>query len=203
MILIGLGGNLDSNMAGPPVKTLAAALTALESAGVRVLRRSRWYRSEPVPRSDQPWFVNAVATVETDLFAFDLLQLLHAVEAKFGRVRGMPNVARTLDLDLLDYDGERSDGPELVLPHPRLHQRRFVLLPLAEIAPNGATPGSTSARRNYSRGSDRMSASNKCRAERPVAAGRSIVLSRPVGYKAAFSSPMEIGWTSSKRLACI
>ena len=93
-----------------------------------------------MPRSDQPWFVNAVAAVATDLAASDLLQLLHAVEAQFGRVRGMPNAARTLDLDLLDYDGRAADGLELTLPHPRLHQRRFVLLPLAEIAPDWRHP---------------------------------------------------------------
>jgi 2-amino-4-hydroxy-6-hydroxymethyldihydropteridine diphosphokinase len=134
MILIGLGGNLASEKAGPPVETLEAALAALEAAGVRIVRRSRWYCSEPVPRSDQPWFINGVAVVATGLSAADLLALMQTVEARFGRVRSVHDAARTLDLDLLDYDGQLSELPALTLPHPRLHRRRFVLLPLAEIA---------------------------------------------------------------------
>jgi 2-amino-4-hydroxy-6-hydroxymethyldihydropteridine diphosphokinase len=135
MILIGLGANLPS-AAGPPSTTLTAALAALEESGVKVLARSRFYRSAPVPPSDQPWFVNAVAAVAIPLDPAALLALLHDIETRFGRARRAPNAARTLDLDLLDYDGLLSDGGEgSVLPHPRLHQRAFVLLPLAEVAP--------------------------------------------------------------------
>lgn len=135
MILIGLGANLPSAL-GPPEATLAAALAALEAAGIRILARSRWYRSAPVPASDQPWFVNAVASLATALDPAALLQLLHHIEASFGRERRRRNEARPLDLDLLDYDGLVQDGEGgPILPHPRLHQRAFVLLPLAEIAP--------------------------------------------------------------------
>jgi len=139
MILIGLGANLPSRV-GPPLATLAAALEALEGAGVRIVARSRWYRTAPVPASDQPWFINGVVGVETALVPADLLALLQRIERDFGRHRGVPNAARTLDLDLLDYDGRVETGPNLVLPHPRLHERAFVLLPLAEVAPDWVHP---------------------------------------------------------------
>jgi 2-amino-4-hydroxy-6-hydroxymethyldihydropteridine diphosphokinase len=135
LTLIGIGGNLDSPRWGPPRETLNAALAALEGEGAAITARSAWYRSEPVPRSDQPWFVNAVVAVETGLGAADLLAAMLAIETRFGRVRSVRNAARAVDLDLLDYRGLRIESTELVLPHPRLHQRRFVLEPLAEIAP--------------------------------------------------------------------
>lgn len=141
MILIGLGGNLPGMLGGVRA-TLEAALAALEQEGVRVAARSRWYRTAPLPPSDQPDFVNAVVAVETALGPRDLLAALHRVEARFGRSRGAANAARTLDLDLLAY-GDRVDAGEdggPVLPHPRLHQRAFVLLPLAEIAPDWRHP---------------------------------------------------------------
>ena len=140
MILIGIGGNLDSLQFGPPLDTLAAAMVALEAEGIRIATRSAWYRTEPVPRSDQPWFVNAVASLITSLAARDLLAVMQVVEGQFGRVRGKRNAPRVLDLDLLDYRGQTTETFSLVLPHPRLHQRRFVLLPLAEIAPDWRHP---------------------------------------------------------------
>lgn len=140
MILIGLGGNLESARFGPPRNTLSAALAALEAQGINVVTRSAWYQSEPVPPSDQPWFVNAVASLATELSASELLAVLQAMETRFGRVRGERNAARTLDLDLLDHRGQVTETTALVLPHLRLHQRRFVLLPLAEIAPDWRHP---------------------------------------------------------------
>lgn len=133
--MIGLGGNLPSPRWGAPRQTLTAALAALAAEGVTVSACSSWYRSEPVPRSDQPWFVNAVAAIETGLDAGALLALMQAIETRFGRVRSVPNAARIIDLDLLDFLGERHQSADLVLPHPRLHRRRFVLEPLAEIMP--------------------------------------------------------------------
>jgi 2-amino-4-hydroxy-6-hydroxymethyldihydropteridine diphosphokinase len=133
MILLGLGANLPS-AAGAPAATLAAALRALADAGVTIERRSPWYRTAPVPAGDQPWYVNGIAVVATPLGPTDLLALLHRVEAGFGRVRRTPNEARPLDLDILDYHGlVRETAP--VLPHPRLHLRGFVLLPLRDVAP--------------------------------------------------------------------
>ena len=140
MILIGIGGNLESAQFGPPRDTLAAALAALKEKRITILTRSGWYRTEPVPRSDQPWFVNAVVSLATELGAKDLLNALQATERQFGRVRGEPNAPRILDLDILDYQGKVMDTTSLVLPHPRLHERRFVLIPIAEIAPDWRHP---------------------------------------------------------------
>jgi 2-amino-4-hydroxy-6-hydroxymethyldihydropteridine diphosphokinase len=140
VILIGIGGNLESAQFGPPCDTLTAALAALKEKRIRILTRSGWYRTEPVPRSDQPWFVNAVVSLATELGAKDLLNALQATERQFGRVRGEPNAPRILDLDILDYQGEVMDTTSLVLPHPRLDERRFVLIPIAEIAPDWRHP---------------------------------------------------------------
>lgn len=141
MKLIGIGSNLTNERYASPKDVCNAALAELERLGCSVLRRSRWYESAPVPPSDQPWFVNGVAQVESDLQPGELLALLHRVESDFGRIRRERNEARVLDLDLLDYDGRVSQsgtGPEL--PHPRLQERAFVLRPLAEIAPQWRHP---------------------------------------------------------------
>jgi len=141
MILIGLGANLASPEFGAPPRSLEAAISLMAERGLRIIARSRWYRSAPVPPSDQPWFVNGVVAVETALEPAVLLELLHDIEARFGRVRREKNAARVLDLDLLDYDGRVSaEGGTPVLPHPRLHERGFVLRPLAEISPDWRHP---------------------------------------------------------------
>ena len=139
MILIGVGSNLPSPKFGTPLQTCEAALAELQKRGVKVSRRSRWYESAPVPVSDQPWFVNAVAAVETDLSPQALLSLLHEIESEFGRVRRTRDEARILDLDLLVYNDLVNQRPP-ILPHPRMHQRSFVLLPLAELAPDWRHP---------------------------------------------------------------
>lgn len=141
MILIGLGANLEHPRYGPPRRTLEAALEALQQSGIVILARSRWYRSAPVPPSDQPWFVNAVASVETSLSPATLLARLHEIEARFGRSRRRRNEARVLDLDLLAYhDRVSAPGESPILPHPRLAERAFVVLPLAEVAPDWRHP---------------------------------------------------------------
>jgi len=153
MILIGLGSNLTTQ-AGGPSETLDAALTALEDMGARPARRSAYYTSAPIGPPDQPWFVNAVAELDSPLDPEALLQALHALEARFARRREMRWQARTLDLDLLDWHGTirpdytdwkaaaaSSQAPaRLILPHPQLHRRRFVLDPLTEIAPDWRHP---------------------------------------------------------------
>ena len=141
MIFIGLGANLPSEAHGTPLATCEAALDALAAAGVKVRRRSRWYRSAPQPASDQPWFVNGVAEVAAGLVPADLLALMHRIETDFGRRPGAANAARVIDLDLLAYGQMVSAaGAALRLPHPRLHDRPFVLAPLAEIAPGWRHP---------------------------------------------------------------
>lgn len=140
MILLGIGSNLAARGYSSPRQTAEAALAALSGIGAVLRTRSSWYASEPVPASDQPWFINAVVEIATELPAPELLARLLALEAGFGRERGVRDAARTLDLDLLDYDGFRCSTPDLVLPHPRLHERRFVLMPLDEIAPQWRHP---------------------------------------------------------------
>jgi 2-amino-4-hydroxy-6-hydroxymethyldihydropteridine diphosphokinase len=141
-IFIGTGANLPHPIHGSPQHTLQAALADLEGRGAAVVRLSPWYRTAPVPASDQPWFVNAVAEIATGLSADRLLAILHAVEQAFGRVRTVPNAARMIDLDLLDFRGETAPGgPGLAtLPHPRLQGRAFVLRPLADLAPDWRHP---------------------------------------------------------------
>jgi len=160
LIIIGLGANLPGPASGPPRATCGAALEALEAAGIRVVRRSRWYHSPPQPISDQPWFVNGAAVVETDLAPSDLMGLLLETETALGRERGgrerggrerrVRNAARVLDLDLIAYhdlvQAETASAP--ALPHPRLDGRAFVLLPIAEIAPEWTHPATGAAVRD-------------------------------------------------------
>lgn len=141
MILIGIGANLPTVRYGAPLEAARASIGLLARDGLQVVARSRWFKSAPVPVSDQPWFVNAVVRVATALPPEAVLARLHAIEAEVGRVRGARDAARVLDLDLLDYDGERRSVPgSLVLPHPRMTERAFVLLPLADIAPGWRHP---------------------------------------------------------------
>jgi 2-amino-4-hydroxy-6-hydroxymethyldihydropteridine diphosphokinase len=131
---IGLGANLPSAV-GEPAATVLAAIDRLGQYG-RVTARSGLYRTEPVGYAEQPVFVNAAVLVETELGPVALLDALLAVERSFGRERGAgpPKGPRTLDLDLLLYDGVVRDEATLTVPHPEMHERRFVLAPLAEIA---------------------------------------------------------------------
>ncbi len=140
MILIGIGSNLAAPPATTPLVTAQAGLSALAAPHLQPVACSSWYESAPVPASGQPWFVNAVALIATELEPEALLNRLLQVEARFGRVRGERNAARTLDLDLLDYDGIIVDTLRLTLPHPRMTERRFVLEPFSEIAPSWRHP---------------------------------------------------------------
>jgi 2-amino-4-hydroxy-6-hydroxymethyldihydropteridine diphosphokinase len=136
-----LGANLPTPRHGTPRDAISAAILALEVAGLAIRARSPFYESEPVPVSDQPWYVNAVIEVASDLAATEILALLASVENAFGRTRTVRNEARVLDLDLLDCRGEIREGPEPpLLPHPRLQDRAFVLLPLADIAADWRHP---------------------------------------------------------------
>jgi 2-amino-4-hydroxy-6-hydroxymethyldihydropteridine diphosphokinase len=132
---IGLGANLPSTV-GAPAETITAAIERLAECG-RITARSALYRTAPVGYIDQPAFVNAAVLLETELAPLSLLDALLGIERSFGRDRAAspPKGPRTLDLDLLLYGDFVLDEPGLTLPHPAMHQRRFVLAPLAEIAP--------------------------------------------------------------------
>jgi 2-amino-4-hydroxy-6-hydroxymethyldihydropteridine diphosphokinase len=134
---IALGANL-----GNPVHQIEQALMELaELPGTRLLSRSAPYLSQPVGYAEQPDYVNAVARLSTALTPRTLLDALLDIERRHGRERTFRNAPRTLDLDILLYDALIMDEPGLHLPHPRLHERAFVLLPLAEIAPDIQVPG--------------------------------------------------------------
>ncbi len=108
--------------------------------GLRLRAVSHWYATRPVPESDQPSFINGVAVLAGAAEPHWLLQALHGIEAAAGRVRTEPNAARTLDLDLLAMDGLVLSTPGLVLPHPRMQQRAFVLVPLHDVLPGWRHP---------------------------------------------------------------
>jgi 2-amino-4-hydroxy-6-hydroxymethyldihydropteridine diphosphokinase len=118
---------------------VTAALATLEREGIAVEARSRLYSTAAWPDPAHPRYVNAVARVRTTLDPPSLMERLHRIEQDFGRVRGAANASRTLDLDLIDYDGRIMKGA-LTLPHPRLASRGFVLKPLAEVAPGWTHP---------------------------------------------------------------
>lgn len=139
---IGMGGNLAS-WAGPPELTFVAAALRLQSLG-RIAAQSSLYSTEPVGFADQPRFVNAVVALETELAPHELLRSLMSIEKDFGRDRtaGVVNGPRTLDLDILLFNQLIVREPGLEIPHPRLADRAFVLVPLVEIAPQIADPRS-------------------------------------------------------------
>jgi 2-amino-4-hydroxy-6-hydroxymethyldihydropteridine diphosphokinase len=147
VILIAVGANLPTPDGAAPRATCRIAVEALRDLpGLRVLAVSRWYETDPVPPSGQPPYVNGAVRMESlkpgasppDPAA--LLAKLHAIEAVCGRSRGAENAARSLDLDLIAMDGLILAAPDPVLPHPRAHLRRFVLRPLADVAPGWVHP---------------------------------------------------------------
>jgi 2-amino-4-hydroxy-6-hydroxymethyldihydropteridine diphosphokinase len=138
MIVIALGSNLASD-AGPPEATIAAAIEELQRRAIRPVAVSPMYATPAWPDPREPSFVNAAARLETFLEPDALMGMLESIEAMFGRIRERPNAPRTLDIDLLDYNGViRERNP--VLPHPRMETRSFVLVPLSDIAPDWRHP---------------------------------------------------------------
>lgn len=130
--VIALGSNLAE-----PARQVRAALSALAAhPQIQIEKTSSLYVTAPVGYDDQPDFVNAVCSVRTSLDGVSLLAVLNRIEADFGRERTFRNAPRTLDLDIIDFDGISSDDPHLTLPHPRAHERSFVMKPLAEILPD-------------------------------------------------------------------
>ncbi len=134
---VGIGSNLEE-----PARQVRAAFDELERLPrTRVLRRSSLYRSAPVGYAAQPDFVNAVAQLETAIPAERVLAELQGIEARHARARTFPNAPRTLDLDLLLFENLQIRTETLTLPHPRMHERAFVLRPLLEISPEAEIPG--------------------------------------------------------------
>jgi 2-amino-4-hydroxy-6-hydroxymethyldihydropteridine diphosphokinase len=144
MILVALGANLPGPDGTSPLDACRAAAAALDSLpGLRLVGLSRWFRTAPVPPSGQPDYVNAVARLRGQADPAALLAALHAIEARAGRVRGAPDAARTLDLDIIAMGpggGLCRVAPDPILPHPRAHLRGFVLAPLLDVAPGWVHP---------------------------------------------------------------
>jgi len=132
---------LGSNLGSPRQQVLDACAALAQLPDTRLLRRSALYRTPPWGVLQQPPFINAVVELDTGLSPQALLQALLSIEQRAGRVRTERNGPRTLDLDLLHMDGVRLDSPELTLPHPRIAERAFVLLPLNDVAPTLSLPG--------------------------------------------------------------
>jgi len=139
---VGLGANL-----GEPRRQVEAALSELDAIPrTRLLKASSLYRSVPMGYAQQPEYVNAVAELETGLAASALLAALQAIESRHGRSRSFANAPRTLDLDILLFGDAMLSEPGLTIPHPRMHERAFVLKPLLELAPDAEVPGRGAAR---------------------------------------------------------
>ena len=130
-VYLSLGSNI-----GDRERNLRDAVGLLAEPQLRAVRVSSFYETEPLDVHDQPWFLNAVVEAETDLFPKQLLARVQRIEQRLGRRRLKPKGPRTIDIDILLYGGAVIDADELQVPHPRLAERRFVLEPLAELAPN-------------------------------------------------------------------
>ncbi|MFI4976896.1 MAG: 2-amino-4-hydroxy-6-hydroxymethyldihydropteridine diphosphokinase [Caulobacterales bacterium] len=145
-MVVAIGGNLAGQFADLPA-LFEAALLELPKAGLHILSRSSWWRSAAWPDPRQPDYLNGVVLVETALSPRETLEALLRIERAFGRRRDAPNAPRTLDLDLIAHGRTVGDEPGLTVPHPRAHERRFVMGPLAEIAPEWTHPvlGATAA----------------------------------------------------------
>ncbi len=131
--------SLGSNV-GERKENLRAAIRALRDADVRVTRVSSFYETEPVDFLEQAWFLNCAVEGETEVPALELLRALRGIELRMGSKKLVVKGPRLIDMDILLYGTEMIDTPELQVPHPRMHLRRFVLVPLAEIAPHAVHP---------------------------------------------------------------
>jgi len=134
-VFLSLGANVGARRA-----SIERALARLERSGVSIERRSSWYETEPTDLEGQPWFVNGVVEARTHLPPGDLLCTCKRIEADLGRTSGVRFGPRPIDIDILLYGNETIETEDLVVPHPRMRQRRFVLVPLAEIAPQLTDP---------------------------------------------------------------
>ncbi len=134
-VYLSLGSNI-----GEREKNLRAAIASLPNANVRVTRVSSFYETEPVDLREQPWFVNCVVEGTTKITALELLHALREIERRMGSQKLVPKGPRLIDMDILLYGEETIDTPDLQVPHPRMLLRKFVLVPLAEVAPNVKHP---------------------------------------------------------------
>jgi 2-amino-4-hydroxy-6-hydroxymethyldihydropteridine diphosphokinase len=138
-VYLSLGSNLSTHSGGREAM-LQAAIEALPAAGVQITRTSSIYETEPLERRDQHWFLNMVAECRTELFPVQLLGRLKKIEVQLGRKRTVPKGPRNIDIDIILYGNAVLRTPELEIPHARFRERRFVLIPLKELAPDLRDP---------------------------------------------------------------
>ena len=140
MIYIGIGSNLNGKNNETPLQNCKKALVELKKE-VNICKISSWYKSEPMPVSNQPWFINGAIEISTNKSSLDLLEFILSIEKVFGRVREKKNEARILDLDIIDYKKKiLYIKNKLIIPHPKMHERSFVLQPLSELNPKWMHP---------------------------------------------------------------
>ena len=135
MIYIGIGSNLNGKNNETPLENCKKALIEIKKE-TNICKISSWYKSDPLPNSNQPWYVNGVVEIKTNKSSIELLNFILNIEEFFGRVRNKKNEARILDLDIIDYKRKiLYKEKKLIIPHPRMHERSFVLQPLHELNP--------------------------------------------------------------------
>jgi len=140
MIIIGVGSNLTSEIFRSKQEACETSIELLKENNIEIISKSSWYETAPIPSSLQPNFINGLISVNTQLNSLNLLKLLLRIELQMGRVRTGKNAARIIDLDLIAFNKEKIETKTLTLPHPKLTQRAFVVIPLIEIAPKWRHP---------------------------------------------------------------
>ena len=138
--VIAVGSNIDSPEGFNPVKNCNNAINELSKFNINIVQKSSWYLSEPIPKSTQPKFYNLVVSCSTNQDVYKILKIIQIVEQKFGRLRIFENMPRCIDIDIISFNKNVKNSLLLTIPHPRMHLRKFVLLPLLEIDPSWIHP---------------------------------------------------------------
>ena len=138
--IIAVGSNINSPEGFEPIKNCNKAINELSKFNIEIFQKSSWYLSEPIPKSSQPKFYNSVLLCNTNHSANKVLKIIQIIEQKFGRIRVTKNMPRCIDMDIISFNGIVKNSLLLTIPHPRMHLRKFVLLPLFEIDSNWSHP---------------------------------------------------------------
>ena len=138
--IISIGANINNPSGYHPIETCEKAIKEIIVYPIKVIKKSSWYISDPIPKSNQPKYYNCLIHVITPLNDISLLSILDKIETKFGRVRIKKNMSRCIDLDIIDFSNRVKKSLKLTLPHPRAHLRKFVLIPMMEINPSWTHP---------------------------------------------------------------
>ena len=138
--IIAVGSNINSPEGFEPIKNCNKAINELSKFNIKIIQKSSWYLSEPIPKSSQPKFYNSVLLCNTNHSASKVLKIIQIIEQKFGRVRVFKNMPRCIDIDIISFNKNVKNSLLLTVPHPRMHLRKFVLLPLLELDSNWSHP---------------------------------------------------------------